>query len=581
MSTQARGDGARGESSRWLVFLAWGVGSVLTWAPGVAAQVQRLSVGPGGVEADNDSGRPSLSRDGRYVSFVTAAKNLAGVPVTAANVVLLRDRDPDGNGVLDDVEGANRIVTAGPGGVPANGTSPRQVLAGLGRALVFESDASNLVPGDTNGDTDIFVTSLPSGVIERVSVTSSGAQVHGDSRFPDISADGRFVVFESSSAFLVSGLPAGSHIYLHDRQTGVTELVDRTSTGQVADGAAFDPHVSDDGRFVAFRSFADNLHEDGLGASPPSLMAGVFVRDRLTGCTLRASESAGGVSSNGNCFGVDLSGDGRCAVFVSSADNLVPGASGLQVYAKDLIDGGIEVASRAGDGAPGNGISNLPAVSADGRWVSFMSHATNLVAGDPSDSPDIFVHDRRYGTTDVLTVSWSAGLPAGSSNGFSCVTPDGRHAVFESFAADIVPGDGNGHQDVFALQRCPPAASLVYGVGWPGTLSVPHLDVDAPPALGTTPKLLVGNSSGRTVAALLFIGASAGVQPTPQGGTLLVDGAVSVTLTLRAEGGQMPLAIPDDAALCGLSLFVQSLQPDGGAPGGYAFSPGLQLVLGS
>src|SRR5437867_4406185 len=220
----------------------------------------------------------------------------------------------------------------------------------------------------------------------RVSVASDGTEGNDVSLGSALSADGRFVAFDSAATDLVAGDTNGvSDVFVHDRQTGTTERVSVASDGAQGNGSsglvtfAFPPALSADGRFVAFVSFATNLVAgDTNGATD------VFVHDRQAGTTERVSVASGGSQSNGSNVGSALSADGRFVAFQSAATNLVADDTNgaTDVFVHDRQTGTTERMSVASDGSQGNGFNAGPALSADGRFVAFHSTATNLVAGD-------------------------------------------------------------------------------------------------------------------------------------------------------------------------------------------------------
>jgi Tol biopolymer transport system component len=231
----------------------------------------------------------------------------------------------------------------------------------------------------------VGVASAAPGVTERVSVSSSGTEADFISEMPAISADGRVVAFASLAGNLVTQDTNGvADIFVHDRVTGTTERVSVDSRGRQGDGhsgivgVAGYPAISADGRFVAFPSAATNLvKKDRNGATD------IFVHDRLTGTTERASVSSAGVQSNGFSEGPAISADGRFVAFHSNADNLVPGDDNFadDVFVHDRLTGATERASVSSTGVGGNSTSFLAELSADGRFVVFTSGAENLVPG--------------------------------------------------------------------------------------------------------------------------------------------------------------------------------------------------------
>src|SRR5438094_565922 len=291
-------------------------------------------------------------------------------------------------------------VSVASDGTEGNDVSLGSALSADGRFVAFDSAATDLVAGDTNGVSDVFVHDRQTGTTERVSVASDGAQGNGSSGLvtfafpPALSADGRFVAFVSFATNLVASDTNGAtDVFVHDRQTGTTERVSVASDGTEGNAASAGATLAADGRFVAFHIAATNLVAGDTNGTTY-----VVVHDRQTATTERAS-------ANGFSAGPALSADGRFVAFHSTATNLVAGDTNgaTDVFVHDRQTGTTERVSGASDGTQGNDASAGPALSADGRLVAFHSSATNLVAGDANRAYDVFVHDRAVSTTTTST----------------------------------------------------------------------------------------------------------------------------------------------------------------------------------
>jgi Tol biopolymer transport system component len=319
-----------------------------------------------------------------------------------------------------------------------------------GRYVAFDSDASNLVPGDTNGTWDVFVRDRNTGQTERVSLSSDGTQGSGLSVHPALSADGRYVAFLSLAPNLVAGDTNGRiDVFVHDRLTGNTERVNVSSAGEEADNFVIDdPAISADGRYVTFGSSADNL-----APADNNARADVFVRDRLAGTTERVSLSNGGSEGNSESRSPAISGDGRYVAFESFASNLVEGDTNghLDVFLRDRQNG---TTQRISVGAAGeaDSDSNAVALSADGRTAAFQSYASNLVAGDTDGSIDVFVRDLAANTTQQTSVASDGTQPTYGDSGGPTLSADGRYVTFYSNSNQLVPDDF-GYTDVFVHDR--------------------------------------------------------------------------------------------------------------------------------
>ena len=347
--------------------------------------------------------------------------------------------------------GTTERVSVSSGGAQGNdGTYGGSAISADGRYVTFRSDATNLVPGDTNEATDIFVRDRQTGTTRRVSVSSGGAQGNAGSFIPALSADGRFVAFKSFATNLVPGDTNGMEdTFVHDRQTGTTRRVSVGAGGVQGNGHSLNPAISADGRYVAFESDATNLVPGDTNEATD-----VFVRDRQTGTTRRVSVSSGGVQGNNTSFSQALSADGRFVAFRSDATNLVPGdTNGMgDVFVRDRQTGTTRRVSVSSGGAQGNNPSFSQAISAGGRFVVFGSDATNLVPGDTNHAEDVFVHDRRTGTTRRVSAG-AGGVQGNGENSPSGISAGGRFVVFWSLATNLVPGDTNNVRDIFVRDR--------------------------------------------------------------------------------------------------------------------------------
>ena len=342
-------------------------------------------------------------------------------------------------------------VSVDSGGAQANGSSSWSALSADGRAVVFCSTASNLVAGDTNGVSDAFVHDRASGATIRVSVDSSGVQANSHSCWdPALSADGRFVVFTSFASNLVVGDTNGRvDVFVHDRQSGATTRASVDSAGFQASGHSYRPAISGDGRFVAFDSVAANLV-----AGDTNGRLDVFVHDRQGGATTRVSVASDGVQANRHSLKPTISAAGRFVTFESEALNLVAGDTNNadDAFVHDRANGATIRVSVASNGAQGNDLSAEPAISGDGRFVAFRSLASNLVAGDTNNVNDVFVHDRSCGRTARVSVA-SGGAQANSDSHEPAISANGRFAGFFSVSSNLVAGDTNGAYDIFVHDR--------------------------------------------------------------------------------------------------------------------------------
>jgi Tol biopolymer transport system component len=354
------------------------------------------------------------------------------------------------------------LVSVDSAGNQGNAYSSNPSISADGRFVAFSSDASNLVPGDINDETDIFVRDRLTNITTRVSLDSAGNQANNGSYRPSISADGRFVAFESNATNLVPGDTNSSYdIFVRDTLTNTTTCVSVDSAGNQANidfvrprpvstptRVSFDlasnqtnaysrsPSISADGRFVAFSSDATNLVPGDTNRDQD-----IFVRDRLTNTTTRVSvDSAGNQANSGSyIFTSSISADGRFVAFSSDATNLVPGDTNRQrdIFVRDTFTNTTTLLSFDSAGNQGNDGSNTPSISADGRFVPFESNASNLVPGDTNRQTDIFVRDRLTNTTTRVSVD-SAGNQKNIGSDNASISADGRFVAFESKAFNPV-----------------------------------------------------------------------------------------------------------------------------------------------
>jgi Tol biopolymer transport system component len=458
----------------------------------VAQVTQRASVDSAGTQGDADSGTfgVAISADGRFVAFASAASNLVPGDTNGVSDVFVRDR----------ITGTTERVSVSSTGVQGNGLSDNPAVSSDGRFIAFTSLATNLVPGDTNGYPDIFVRDRLNGTTERVNVDSAGAQAIFGSDFPAISSDGRYVAFWSYARNLVPSDTNGfGDVFVHDRLSGATERVSVDSSGAQGNGdSGFNGlSISGDGRYVAFTSDATNLVAgDTNGCSD------VFVHDRQTAATVRVSVDSGGLQANAASYSACISADGSTVAFSSYATNLVAGDTNAQfdVFVHERLSGVTERASVDSNGAQANGGSDAPSISSDGRYVAFVSFATNLVAGDTNGCNDIFMRDREGGTTARVSVD-TTGVQGNAASGYHvAVSADARFSAFESAASNLAPGDTNGHVDVFIHDSASSGFTSLCDPGVGGVIGCPCQNPPSGPTRGCD------NSSGTGGASLAASG---------------------------------------------------------------------------
>ncbi len=428
----------------------------------------RVSVATDGEQANGRSGYPTISADGRYVAFNSWASNLVSGDTNDWADVFVYDRQT----------GQTSLVSVDSDGRQGNRVSGLPFISADGRYVAFDSNAINLVGDDTNNSCDkngnpannlagiilncrdVFVHDRQTRQTSRVSVASDGTQGNGSSGWASISADGRYVAFYSEANNLVSGdTNGGTDVFVHDRQTRQTSRVSVASDGTQGNapgGRAFVAwagfaSISADGRYVAFWSVANNLVSGDTND-----IDDVFVHDRQTRQTSRVSIASDGTQGNRRSGWPSISADGRYVAFWSEASNLVSDDTNgvADVFVHDRKAGTTTRVSVASDGAQGNERSSGLSISADGRYVAFWSVASTLVNGDTNGRQDVFIHDRETGWTSRVSVA-SDGARANDWSGSPSISADGRFVAFESVVSNLVSGDTNNETDI-----------LVYFVTW-------------------------------------------------------------------------------------------------------------------
>ena len=395
-----------------------------------------VSKGLNGRPANGDSGTAKVSADGNRVAFGSSASNLVRGD---------RNRMTD-LFVLTRSTGDIRLVTRGVNGAPADGASRVNDISGTGRFLAYDSSATNLVPNDTNGVSDVFVRDLRQAGSERISVPSGGGQADNVSFRPAISANGRFVAFDSFATNMVPGDTSGGiDIFLRDRWENTTTRVSVGINGVEQDGEADSPVISADGRVVCYDTNSTNLVPGDVNGQ-----GDVYCYNRVTATPELISVSYDGSPTDAFSGVGGVSANGRYVAFVSASSRIVEGDTNgeADVFVRDRRTDTTVRVSVASNGAEGDSQSFWPSISDDGRVVSFDSNATTLVPNDTNARFDVFVHFVDSGQTRRVSVS-SSGAQGNDASLVSNLSGGGRFVVFQSGATNLVPRDTNGHADIF------------------------------------------------------------------------------------------------------------------------------------
>lgn len=393
--------------------------------------IERVSLSDSGIQSNGLSTNPSISADGRYVTFTSAATNLVDGDTNGLSDVFVYDRQ------INSI----RLVSEG-----SNGGSEAPTISANGRFVAFTSAASNLVADDTNGTDDVFVYDLEQGSLERVSVDDSGAEGNDFSEAPTISANGRFVTFKSKASGLVADDNNGQDdIFVYDRQENTIERVSVSDLGAESNGSSYDPSISADGRYVTFWSSATNL-TDGDNNNTDD----IFVYDRENGSIQQVVANSDVPNSESFVYSPSLSADGRYVTFeLYAADFTSDGLSDrYDIVVYDRQENSLEPASVNNDGTPANAFSYTPSLSADGRYVSFSSVADNLAGNDSNGHSDIFIYDLQENVLERISLN-ANGTEGNDASTAPQISGNGRFVTFTSAADNLVNGDSNGVGDVF------------------------------------------------------------------------------------------------------------------------------------
>jgi hypothetical protein len=385
------------------------------------------------------SAGPSMSNDGGVVTLISDATNLVA---------------GDTNGQVDGFarEGAAaplKRISLSSTGAQSNGRTFAVSVSGDGKLAAFVSDGSNLVAGDTNAVRDVFVRDLTAGTTERVSVSSAGTQANDGSFGVAISDDGRYVAFDSFASNLVANDTNNTNdVFVRDRVSGTTERVSISSGGTQGNQQSAGPVISADGRFVAWGSGATNLVTGDTNATYDG-----FIRDRQTGTTERFNVSSSEVQAENGVTtwwgGQAISDDGRYVTFIEDATNLVPFDTNGErdVFVRDRQAGTTEKASVSSLGIQGDGHAQSATLAGNGRFVVFMSDATNMVSGDTDGVRNVFIRDRTAGTTERVDTRYDGAQPDNHAQFGVAISNDGRFVAFDS-TARLTPRD-TSTEDVF------------------------------------------------------------------------------------------------------------------------------------
>lgn len=396
----------------------------------------RVSVAADGTLANQRSYSVSISANSRYITYTSRADNLVPGDNNHSPDVFLYDRLTDNT----------TLVSVNSDGKQGNSGSTSSYVSRDGRYVNYYSGATNLVPGDTNGQKDVFLYDTLNKKTTRVNLSNNGEQANGLSNYTTISANGRYVTYVSEATNLVPGDSNGQKdIFLYDTLTKKTSRINVSDSGEQANGKSSEPTISRDGRYIAYYSFASNLVSGDTNNT-----ADIFLYDNSTKKTIRVNVNDNGQQANKYGDSPSISGDGRYIAFESDATNLVPGDTNgkRDIIVRDTLAKKTFRASISSDGAQGNGASYTVCVSDNGRYISFESAATNLVDGDSNGVWDVFVYDNLTQKTSRVSLT-NSGKQANGLSYSSSISSDGSYIAYNSEATNLTGSDTNGWADIF------------------------------------------------------------------------------------------------------------------------------------
>lgn len=419
----------------------------------------------------------SVSTNARYVAFFSDADNLVAGDTNGFRDVFVRDL----------LLGTNILVSVDTNGIlPGTGLSTGGAISANGRYVAFTSSASNLVTlADANNAQDVFIRDLQLNTTTLVSVNTSGnGSGTAASYSPILSYDGRYVLFRSVAANLATGANNGyENLYFRDTQAGTTKLL-TTNNGTYSYVAS----MTSDGHNIAYGGSGVKLYiwNSQSGNFTYTNSATIFaISISPSGTRLAYITNSSGtqihvadLASNSNLTlgsspthshpGLQFSGDSRYLTYAALDSNQTN-----QVWLYDYqTQSNLLVSKAFSSSSGGNGNSDSPAISVDGRFIAYRSFASNIVPNDNNGVPDVFLYDQTTGDTTLISVSLYGNASAAARSLTPVFSGDSQTLVFQSWAADLVPQDGNQGSDVFALSlySTNSIASFSVGILQPATL---------------------------------------------------------------------------------------------------------------
>ena len=405
---------------------------------------ERVNLTPAGAQMTGGSVQyaPVISQDGRYVAFATTSSDMLPGDTNGKTDVYVRDRKL----------GANVRATLNSTGGEIAASVSGFTMSANGRFVLFSTGNSSVVPGDTNGKPDIFLRDLKNNTTELVSLSSGGGITNGSTSFYDISSDGRYVVFSNDGTNVVPGDTNGvTDIFLRDRKLGTTTLISKTGAGLISNGYSNRPSISCDGAYIAFNSEATNLVAGDTNGVQDLFLVNRIGGESITNITISGNGTVASPNAEGNS---DISCNGQKVVLTSKVNYLLNDTNNaLDIYVYDITDDTFERANIDSSGAETagatSGLSANGSIDFSGRYVVFTNADDTLVTGDTNGSTDVFVRDLIDGTTQIVSMRNATTQTTGGGSVYYSVSQDGREVVFPSGDTGLVAGDTNGTVDIF------------------------------------------------------------------------------------------------------------------------------------
>ena len=465
-----------------IALLLAGLAAIAQAAMDETTLVSRQSAADGGALANDYADDASISADGRYVAFDSQADNLSTADDNSVPNVFVRDTQTNTTTLV-----SRKSATGGGAGSTTESGQP--AISADGRYVAFYAEGNNLDAAANNTYRNIFVRDTQTNTTTLVSRQTAGTGANDDSRHPAISADGRYVGFDSEADNLsTADNDTDVNVFVRDTQANTTTLISRQSATDGlsgGDASSDGAKVSSDGRYVSFQSDADNLSTEDDNS-----YTNVFVRDTQTNTTTlvsRQSATDGAAAANNDSGNAQISSDGRSVAFNSKASNLSADSGGASndVYVRDTQANTTTLVSRqsaADGGAAANTGGQDATISASGRYVTFDSSATNLSSLDGDAFGDTFVRDTQANTTTLVSRQSAAdgGAGANGESYYGAVSADGRYVAFTSQAANLGANGTDGEIFLRDVLGGPAAA--------PEPGSPAAKDTRAPKLSATSPK---------------------------------------------------------------------------------------------